>query len=66
MFCTGPTRAAKAEQKYLYRHDKPDKTTKKGPLSFELFESPFTSVSTFRRGHHSIVSLAILIHSDLQ
>ncbi len=34
------TRAAKAEQKLLYRHDKPNEPTKKGPLSFVLFESP--------------------------
>ncbi len=41
----------------LYRHDKPNEPTKKGPLSFVLFESPFTSVSTVSRGHHSLVSL---------
>ncbi len=52
-----PTRAAKAGQKYLYRHDKPDKPTKDGPLSFVLFESPFTSVSTVSRDHPSLVSL---------
>jgi hypothetical protein len=34
----------------LYRHDKPNEPTKKGPLSFVLSESPFTSVSTFTRG----------------
>jgi hypothetical protein len=32
--------------------------TKEGPLSFVLFESPFTSVSTVSRGHPSLVSLA--------
>jgi hypothetical protein len=29
-----------------YRHTKPRETTKIGPLSFVLFESPFSSVST--------------------
>jgi hypothetical protein len=41
----------------LYRHDKPNEPTKKGPLSFVLFESPFTSVSTVSRGRPSLVSL---------
>jgi hypothetical protein len=49
IFCTGPTREAKAQQKY-----------QKGPPLFVLFESPFTSVSTApSRGHPSLVSLAI-------
>jgi hypothetical protein len=34
----------------FYRHDKPNEPTKKGPLSFVLFESPFTSVSTVSTG----------------
>ncbi len=29
----------------LYRYNKANEPTKKGPLSFVLFESPFTSVS---------------------
>jgi hypothetical protein len=37
--------------------DKPNKPTKKGSLSFVLFESPFTSVSIVSRGHPSLVSL---------
>jgi hypothetical protein len=57
IFCTGPTRAAKAGLKLLYRHDKPNETAKEGPLTFVLFESPFTSVSTVTRGHSSLVSL---------
>ncbi len=57
IFCAGPFRAAKAEQNLLYRHDKPHEPTKKGPLSFVLFESPFTSVSTVSRGHPSLQSL---------
>jgi hypothetical protein len=31
----------------MYRHNEPNKPTKEGTLSFVLFESPFTSVSTF-------------------
>jgi hypothetical protein len=41
--CTGPTRAAKAEQKSLvYRQDLPNEPAKEEPFSFVLFESPFT------------------------
>jgi hypothetical protein len=40
----------------LYRHCKPNEPTKKGFLSFVLFESPFALVSTVSRGHSSIVS----------
>jgi hypothetical protein len=42
---------------FLYWHDKHIKLIKKGPLSFVLFESPFTSVSTVSRGHRSLVTL---------
>ncbi len=45
-------------QNIVHRHDKPNELTKKGPLVFVLFESPFTSVSTVSRGHLSLVSLA--------
>jgi hypothetical protein len=41
----------------LYQHDKPNEPTKKGALSFVLFEYPFASVSTVSRGHPSLVSL---------
>ncbi len=41
----------------LYQHDKPNEPTKEGPLSFVLFELPFTWVSTVSRGHPSLVSL---------
>jgi len=34
----------------LYRHDKPNEPTKEGTISFVLFDSPFTSVSTVSRG----------------
>jgi hypothetical protein len=52
-------RAAKAEQNFLYRADKPNEPIKEGPLSFVLFESTFTSVSTVNRGHPSLVSLVV-------
>jgi hypothetical protein len=41
----------------LYRHGKPNEPTKEVPLSFVLFESPFTSMSTVSKGHPSLVSL---------
>ncbi len=53
MYCTGPTGAAKAERKSLV----PAQQVKEVPLSFVLFESPFTSVSTVSRDHPSLVSL---------
>jgi hypothetical protein len=33
----------------FHQHDKTNELTKEGPLSFVLFESPFTSVSTDSR-----------------
>ncbi len=30
----------------MYQHDESNEPTNEGPLSFDLFESPFTSVST--------------------
>jgi hypothetical protein len=42
-------------------HGKPKKPTMEGLLSFVLFESPFTSVSTVSRGHPSLVSLLVSI-----
>jgi hypothetical protein len=53
VFCTGPTRAAKAGQKSLV----PARRAKEGPLSFVLSESPFASESTVSRGHPSLKSL---------
>jgi hypothetical protein len=44
----------------LYWHDMPKESTKKGSLSFVLFESPFTSFSTVSRGHPSLISLTKL------
>jgi hypothetical protein len=45
----------------LYLQGEPNETTKEGPLSSVLFESPFTSVSTISRGHPSLVSLVLAI-----
>jgi hypothetical protein len=59
IICSRPTRAAKAGQNLMYKHDKPNEPTKESPLSFVLFRSPFTSVSTVSRGHHSLVSLLL-------
>jgi hypothetical protein len=39
----------------------PTNITKEGPFSSVLFESPFTSVSTVSRGHHSLVSDSFFI-----
>jgi hypothetical protein len=55
--CSGPTKEQpRLDKNLLYRHDKPNKPTKERPLSFALFESPFTSVSTVNRGQPSLVS----------
>jgi hypothetical protein len=43
---------------------KPNEPTKEGPISFVLFESPFTSASTVSRGHHSLVSLLMVRNSE--
>jgi hypothetical protein len=51
IFCTGPTKAAKAEQNLFYWLDKPNEPL----LAFVLFESPFTSISTVCRGHFSLL-----------
>jgi hypothetical protein len=40
--------------------------TKEGPLSFVLFESPFTSVSTVSMGHPSPVSLHVTFALSLR
>jgi hypothetical protein len=56
-FFTGLTWAAKQDKNLLYRHDMPNEPTKEGPLSLVLYESPFTPVSTVRKGHPFLVSL---------
>jgi hypothetical protein len=58
IFCTGPTRAAKAETKISCTGTtSPMNQPRKIPFSFVLFEFPFTSVLTVSRGHTSLVSL---------
>jgi hypothetical protein len=42
-FCTGPTKAIRQNKNIFYWIEKPDKSTKEGPLSIVLFESPFAS-----------------------
>ncbi len=63
MYSTGPTRETLAEQKFLYRHDKSNEPTKKGPPSFAFFESTFISVSTAGRGQPSLVSLNTILYT---
>jgi hypothetical protein len=57
-----PTKVAKAEQKSLVQHDKPNEPTKEGPLSFVLVDSPFPWVSTVSRDHTSLVSEVLVRH----
>jgi hypothetical protein len=54
IFCTG-LEQPRQDNNLLYRHVESNKPTKEGSLSFVLFESPFTSVSTVSRGHPSLV-----------
>jgi hypothetical protein len=53
-------------KKLFYRHNKTNDPTKAGPLSFVLFESPFTSVSTVNMGHPTLVSLASALFSPFK
>ncbi len=68
-FVLGRIEQPSKNKNLLYRHDKPNEPTNSGPLSFVLFESPFTSVSTVGRNHPSLVSfstnLRILPSNDL-
>jgi hypothetical protein len=63
IFYTGPTRAGKAGQKSFVPASQAQRTepTEEGRFSYVLFDSPFTSVSTVSRGHHSLVSLIVTI-----
>jgi hypothetical protein len=56
-FVLGRQEQPRQNKNLLYRHYKPNEPTKKRPLSFVLFESLFTSVSTVSRGQPSLVSL---------
>ncbi len=55
-FVLGRLEQPRQNKNLLYRHDKPNEPTNKGPLPFVLFESPFSSVSTVNRAHPSLVS----------
>jgi hypothetical protein len=59
IFCLGLTRAAKVEQKSIVPERESNEQTKEGSLSFVLFESSFTSVSTVSRGLPSLVSMVL-------
>jgi hypothetical protein len=45
-FVLGRLEQLKQNKNLLYRHDKPNKPTKKGPPSFVLFASSFTATLT--------------------
>jgi hypothetical protein len=49
----------------IYQRDEPKEPSKEGPLSFVLFESPFTSVLTVSRGHYSLVSLDSTVEESM-
>jgi hypothetical protein len=56
IFFTGLVRA-RQDKNLLYQHDKSNNPTKEWSLSYVLFESPVTSVSTVSRGQPSLFSL---------
>jgi hypothetical protein len=61
IFCSGPTRAAKTEQKSLVLARQAQETNQERiPFICTLWDS-FTSVSTVSRGHPSLVSLVTLL-----
>ncbi len=66
IFCTEPTTAAKAGQKSLVTARQAQRANqgRHRPLSFVLFESPFTSVSTVSRNHPSLDSLFYPSHGQ--
>jgi hypothetical protein len=43
IFLTGPIKAKRQNKNIFYWIEKPNKSTKEGPLSIVLFESPFAS-----------------------
>ncbi len=59
IFVSGQLEQSTQDKNLMYRHKKPNKPTKDGPLSYVLLESPFASVSTVR-GHRSLVSLGLV------
>jgi hypothetical protein len=66
-FVLGRLEQPRQDKNLFYRpHDKPNEPTKEGPLSYVLLVSPFASVSTFRRGHPSLVSLDCYILDEIR
>jgi hypothetical protein len=53
-FVLGWLEQPKLNKNIFYRNNKPNGPTKEGHLSYVLFESPFTSVSTVSRGYSSL------------
>jgi hypothetical protein len=64
IFVLGRLEQPRQDKIFLYRHGKPNEPTKKGPLSFVLFESPSTSVLTVSKGHPSLVSLVFNLRDE--
>jgi hypothetical protein len=60
-FVLGRLEHPRQNKNLFYQHDKANEPIKKGPLSFGLSESPFTSVSAVSRGHPFLVSLAWML-----
>jgi hypothetical protein len=58
-FALGQLERPRQNKNLLYWQDNPNEPTKEEPLSFVLFESPITSVSTVSRGHPFLVSLGL-------
>ncbi len=56
-FVLGRIEQPRQDKNLLYQQDQPNEPTKERPLSFVLFESPFTPVPTVSRCHPSLVSL---------
>jgi hypothetical protein len=64
-FVVSPLEQPRQDKNLFYWHDKPNEPTKERSLSIVLFELPFTSVSTVRRGHLSLISLISTLPLDL-
>jgi hypothetical protein len=66
ILCTGPlVDQLRQNKNLLYQHNKPDKPAKEGPLSFVLFEPPFTSVPTVSWGYPTLVSLVVRVADSI-
>jgi hypothetical protein len=56
-FVLGRLEQPRQNKNLLYRQDKSNEPNTEGPLSFVLFEPPFTSISIISKGHPSLVFL---------